>query len=59
MLHDVREPANDMIGIVRIDLAEVIKPRLNIIGIAKGDRRRPVKVEHAGARVFEPSTVRD
>ena len=59
-LHPVREPMNDMIGVVGIDLAHMVEPRAGLRGVAGLDRRRPIEVETADASrsIQPPSEIR-
>ena len=49
-LHPVRQPAEDVAGVVGIDLADMVEPWLGLAGIAGQAARRPVEVEDGRSR---------
>src|SRR5262249_35919072 len=50
-----REPIDDVIRIVAIDLADVINPWCSFHGISEGERRRPIQVVAGSALVLDPA----
>ena len=46
LLHAPREPFDDVVGVVGIDLIDVIEPALSFEGVAGRDQRRPILIEH-------------
>jgi len=59
-LRSMREPRNDMGGVIRIEHADVIEPRAGFGGVvARLDPRRPVLVERGCALALNPTTHDD
>jgi hypothetical protein len=58
-LHPVREPVDDVLGVVGIDLGHVIEPRVSLGGIAGLEQRRPVVIERGHAVAFDPAAGGD
>ena len=54
-LHPVRQPANDVLGVVGIDLVDVIDPPVGLGGVAGLDQRRAVMVERGDAGPLDPA----
>ena len=58
-LDPVREAFDDVIGVIRVDLGDVIEPRLGVGWVALFDDRLAVLVETAGPGFFDPSALCD
>src|SRR5438093_9030962 len=58
-LHAVRKPADDMLGVIRVDAMKMIEPWLNPLRIAESDIRRAIQVEYSAAGLHDPSALRD
>ena len=56
-LHAVRQPMDDVIGVVGIDLVDVVEPRAGLGGVAGSMRRRPIEVEAASRRALDPAAL--
>jgi len=58
-LHPMREPANDMLSVIGIDLAHVCDPPVCLVGVASDVYGRPVLIEHIAPAPLDPSPVRN
>ncbi len=58
-LHAVGQPQDHVLGLLAVDLADVLQPRPGLAGIAWLDLRRPVEVETAHAAALDPAARRD
>ena len=54
-LHPVRQPADDVLGVVGIDLVDMVDPLVGLGGVAGLDQRRAVMVERGDAGPLDPA----
>jgi hypothetical protein len=59
MLHALRQPLNDMAGVIGIDLAHMVKPRSGLCSVAQLNPRRPIEVEAGDVFAIDPTAVDD
>jgi len=57
ILHALRQPGDNVIGVAGVDLAHVIHPHPRLIGVTERDTRRAIDVEARGLRLVDPATV--
>ena len=55
LLHAVREPLRDVVGIVRIDVLHELEPACRLSAIARLDGRRQVQIEDVGTVSLDPA----
>ena len=56
-LHPVRQPVDDVVGVVWEDPVDVVDPGFGLAGVAQLDARRPVQVEAGHALALDPAAV--
>src|SRR5262245_30140659 len=56
-LHPMRQPWNDVIGVIGIDFAGVIEPWIGLRGVAELDSPRSIVVEARHFRALDPNAV--
>ena len=49
----------DVIGVVRIDLTDVVEPRAGFLGVAQHEKRRPIEVEAGHIFALDPAAEHD
>src|SRR5690606_1778770 len=54
-LHAMGKPRNQMVGVLGIDLVDMIEPRSDVARVASDRGRRTVEVERAGAGMSDPA----
>src|ERR1700730_10778596 len=57
MLYPLRKPFDDMLGVVRIDKANVVEPRLDVARIAQLKLRWNIFIETVDTRTLYPAAV--
>jgi hypothetical protein len=55
MLPVIGQPFDDVLGLVGIDLVDVVDPRLRFAAVTWNDARRPVEIEACGPALFHPT----
>ena len=58
-LHPVRQPRDDVAGVVGIDLVGVLKPGAGLASIARHNSRRPIVIEASHLRALDPAAGDD
>jgi hypothetical protein len=59
VLHPVRQPFDDVVGVVWISFADMIEPRSGFSRVAEFDARLSKEVEAGNALAFDPSSHRN
>ena len=49
LLGPMREPAKNVVGVVGVDITDVIQPHAGFVGIAGQIFGRPIEIEYRGA----------
>jgi hypothetical protein len=52
-----REPADEVIRVIRVELANVVDPPCRLLRISRGDRRGPVQVVAPEALALDPAAL--